>query len=254
MKMLGLAQFRAEGAATAMDTMGQRVVTNYVHRYVSLGFIITRQALKDNLYKSKFPMMARALKDSLGQTRDINGSAILNNGFNAAFPIGDGQPLFSLLHPIDGGVVPNTPAVNGDLSEPLLEQGIIGVQQFRNQAGLICNIRPKKLIVGPQNQFVADRLLQSAFRTNTSNNDINAIYNTSAVPQGYRVNQFITQVGGGNSWFLLTNCENSFKHFVREAIETDVHSDFQTDNQECKAIERYSFGCSNFRGAWASHG
>lgn len=253
MKMLGLAQIRAEGSATAMDTMGQRIITNYVHKYVGLGFVITRQAIMDNLYKTRFPMMAKALKDSLAQTKEILGASVLNNGFNAAFPIGDGQALFSTAHPIDTGTFANTPATPADLNEASLEAGIIAIQQFKNQAGLIVMTKPTKLIVPPQNQFVAERLLASAFRTQTANNDINAIYNISAVPMGYRVNQFLTQISGANSWFLLTDAPDGFKHYVRERVETDVYTDFATDNLQAKAIERYSFGVSNPRAAYGSH-
>lgn len=251
MKMTGLAQIRAEGAPTAIDTMGQRIITQYAHKYIGLGFIITRQAQKDNLYKTRFPMISQALRNSMLQTKEILGAAVLNNGFNPNYPIGDGQALFSGQHPIDGGTVRNTPSVQADLNEASLESAIVAVQQFRNQAGLIVMTKPEKLVVPPQGQFVADRLLHSAFRTNTADNDISAIYNTSAVPKGYAVNQFLTIPG---SWYLMTDAPDGFKHYVRERIETDVYTDFSTDNIQCKAIERYSFGVSNFRAAYASQG
>ncbi len=47
---------------------------------------------------------------------------------------------------------------------------------------------------------------------------------------------------------------NGFKYYEREALETDVYTDFDTDNLKAKAIERYSFGCSNFRAGWGSQG
>ncbi len=255
MRYLGLAQIRSEGAPTAMDNnAGQRIQTSYVNRYVGLGFQITRQAQVDNLYKSKFPEMARALKKSLDQTKEILGASILNNGFNAAFPIGDGQPFFSLNHPIDGGVYANRPTVLAGLNEASLEQAIIGIQQFRDMANLICMTKPEKLIVGPQNQFVAERLLGSAFRTNTPNNDISAIYNLSSIPQSYRVNQFISQQAGPtNSWYVKTDMPG-LKYYSREARESDVYTDMLTDNLICKAIERYSFGVSNARSMWGSFG
>lgn len=251
MKFLGLGSIRPEGAPTAQDSMSQRFVTSYVHQYVALQFIITRQAIMDNLYKTKFPLMVQSLKQSLAQTKEILGASVLNNGFNAAFPIGDGQPLFSPLHPTDGGVVANTPAVAADLNEASLEAGLIAIQQFRNQAGLIVMTQPKKLIVPPQGQYVACRLLESAFRTNTPNNDISAVYNKSSVPEGYRVNQFLTTP---NSWYLLTDVKNGFKHYRREAIETDVYTDFSTQNLMAMAMERYSFGVSTYQAAYASPG
>jgi phage major head subunit gpT-like protein len=251
MKMLGLAQIRPEGGPTAVDTMGQRIVTSYVHQYVALSFNITRQAIMDNLYKTKFPLMVRALKKSMAQTKEILGASVLNNGNNVGFPIGDGQPLFSTAHPIDTGVVANTPAVQADLNEASLESAIIAIQQFRDQAGLIVQTKPEKLILPPQGQFVGERLLGSVFRTNTNNNDISAVYNVSSVPQGYRVNQFLTFP---NAWFLLTDAPDGFKHYIREPIETDVYTDFSTDNLMAKAVERYSFGVSNFRAAYGSYG
>lgn len=251
MRMLGLGQIRAEGAPTAVDNgMGQRTVTSYVHRYVALSFSITRQALKDNLYKTKFPLMVRALKKSMAQTKEILGASVLNNGFSANFPIGDGQPVFSAVHPIDGGVVSNL-GVAADLNEASLESMLIQSQQFRDPAGLLIQTKPVKLIVPPQVQYSADRLLASSFRTNTNTNDISSIYNQSSVPQGYRVNQYLTSP---SAWFMLTDAPDGFKHYVREAIETDVYADFQTDNLLAKAVERYSFGISNFRAGLANPG
>lgn len=251
MKMLGLAQVRPEGSPTAVDTMGQRIVTSYVHKYVALSFSITRQAIMDNLYKTKFPLMVKALKKSMAQTKEILGASVLNNGFNAGYPIGDGQALLSSSHPVDGGVVANTPAVPADLSEASLEAAIIAIQSFKDQGGLTIQTKAEKLIVGPQNQFTAARLLESAFRTNTANNDINALYNMSAVPRGFRVNQFLTLP---KAWYLMTDAPDGFKHYIREPIETDVYTDFTTDNLLAKAVERYSFGVSNFRSVYGSGG
>jgi len=252
-KFLGLGQIRPEGAPTAVDTMGQRIVTTYVHRYVGLSFVITRMALLDNLYKSKFPHMVKSLKRSLAQTKEILAASVLNNAFDAAFPLGDGQPLCSLNHPIDGGVVANTPVVQSDLTEAALEAAVITIQQFRDQAGLIIHTKPKKMIVPTAGQFVAERLLGSAFRVDTNVNTISAIYNTQVVPEGYRVNQFLTPLQP-NAWFLLTDSPDSFKHFIREKVETDVYTEQSTDNLIAKAVERYSFGVSNFRGVYGSNG
>lgn len=250
-KLLSLAQIKQEGASTQYDTMGQRYVTNYVHKYVSIGFIITRQAMKDNLYQSRFPLQAKALRNSMNQTKEVLGASVLNNGFNSAFPIGDGQPVFSTSHPIDNGVVANTFSVQADLNETSLQDAIVGIQRFRDAAGLRVMTNPTKLIVPTELQWTAERLMKSQFRTGTADNDISAVYSLSAVPQGYRVNQFLTDT---NAWFLMTDAPNGFKYYSREALETDVYTDFDTDNLKAKALERYSFGVSNFRGAWGSSG
>lgn len=250
-RMLGLAQFRAEGAPTAMDTMGERIVTNYVHKTIGLGFIITRMAIMDNLYKTKFPMMTKSLKNSLATTKNILGAGPLNTAFDANFPIGDGQSLCSTSHPIDGGIVANKPTTDVDLSEAAIEAALVGISQFKDQAGLPLQIKAKKLIVSASNDFQANRLLNSVFRVGTANNDISAIYNMSSVPEGHKVNNFLNRP---NAWFLLTDADNGFKHFVREPVEIDVYTDMDTDNIKCKAVERYSFGVSNFRAVYGSSG
>ena len=251
MKLLGLASIKGEGAPTQFQDMGQRVISTYYHRYTSVGFIITRQAMKDNLYESQFPLQAQSLRNSMLQSKEVNGASVMNNGFSASYPGGDGQPLFSTAHPIDTGTFANTPSVQVDLNESSLQDAIVTISQFRDQAGLITMTKPTKLIVPPQLQFTADRILHSQFRTGTANNDINAIYNIGAVPQGYRVNHFLTDTNG---WFLMTDAPNGLKHYVREALETDVFTDFTSDNLLAKAIERYSFGWSNPRGAFGSSG
>jgi hypothetical protein len=250
-KLLGLASIKAEGASVAYDNMGQRYITNYVHRYTAVGFIITRQAIMDNLYKTRFPLQAKALRNSMAQTKETLGAAVLNNGFDTNYPIGDGQPVFSTAHPIDGGTVANTFAVQSQLNETSLQDAIVAIQRFRDAANLRVMTKPTKLIVPAELQWTAERLLKSEYRTDTANNDISAIYSMSAVPQGHRVNMFLTDT---NAWYLMTDAPNGFKHYERERLETDVYTDFDTDNLKAKAVERYSFGVSNFRGAFASQG
>lgn len=250
-KLLGQAQLRPEGSSTFFDTMGQRFITNYFHQYLSIGFIITRKAIKDNLYKSRFPLQSKALRNSFAQTEEVLGAAVLNNGFDTNYPIGDGQPLYSTAHPIDGSTVANTFLVQSDLNETSLQDAINAIQQFKDQAGLIVMTKPTKLIVPTQGQWTANRLLESQFRIGTANNDVNALNNTSAVPQGYRVNQFLTDQ---NAWYLQTDAPSGFKRFDREPLEIDMYTDFTNDNLMVKGIERISYGVSNFRASFASSG
>ena len=251
LKMMGLGAIRAEGAPTQFQDMGQRYVTQYINRYIAAGFVITRAAQKDNLYKSEFPKQAQSLKNSLDQTTEVLGASVLNNGFNASFPGGDGEPLFDTAHPIDNGTVANTFATQADLNETSLEAALTAIQQFQDVAGLRVMVQPRKMIVGPTLQWTANRILNSQFRTGTSNNDISATYNVNAVPDGYRVNQFLTDT---NAWFVLTNAQQGLKYFNREPYETSMFTDFTTDNIMAKAIKRFSFGWSNFRACFGSSG
>lgn len=252
MRTLSLAQLKTEGASISYDNgMGERYTTTYNNRTIGLGFVVTLEAMEDNLYMSQFPMNAAALRNSLAQAKEIQGAAVLNNGFSTAFPVGDGAALFSASHPIDNGVVANTFAIQADLNEASLEQAVIGTQKFRDIAGNRVVVKPTKLIVPAELQFTAERLLKTELRTGTANNDVNAMYSLSTVPQGYRVNQFLTDTNG---WFLMTNANNGFKYMERKAVQTDLTTDFDTKSIKVSAIERYSFGVSNWRAAWGSAG
>lgn len=245
-KMLGLAQLRAEGQATAFEDPGERFVHVYRHVGVALGFVMTKFAIRDNLYKQRFGPNTRALKFSLAQTKEVYGANVLNNARNAAaqFAGGDGVPLLSTSHPIDVGTVANTATVQADLNETSLQDAIIAIRRFRDPAGLRVMVKPQKLIIPPDLQFIATRLLSSNLRVGTADNDVNALRELAAIPQGFAINDFLTNV---RSWYVKTNCPDGLKHFSRDPLETDMYVDFGTDNLLTKATERYSFGWSNWR-------
>ena len=251
MKLLNIAQMKQEGASVSYDKMAQRFQTTYFHKTFGIGFILTRQALLDNLYKDRFPMAVTSLKDSLRQAKNIKAASIFNLGFNPSSPIGDGQPLYSTTHPIDGGIVSNTFTVPAQLNETSLEDAITNISLFRNAAGLLVKNTPKRLIVPPALQFTASRLLNSKYRVGTANNDINAIYHDNYISHGYMVNHFLASP---TAWFIQTDNSNGFKYYEREPLDIDIFTDIDTDNLKVRAIERYSFGNSDFRSTFGSQG
>jgi hypothetical protein len=258
-RLLSIAQLKAEGTSLAFDNnLGQRSTTVYYNRSISIGYVMTRECLEDNLYQTYFPMANRSLKTSMDAAKETIGAALFNNGYDTAYPLGDGQPLFSCSgfagtgHPYDGGVINNTFNVATDLTEAAIEAAINGIMIFRDAAGILCRIKPQKLMVNRGNQWIAERLLGSQYRVNTANNDISAIYSTNAIPMGYRVNQYLNTVSGGNVWFIQTDCPG-LRHFVRTPMEIDQYTDFSTKSVQISAFERYSFGCDNFRTVFGSH-
>lgn len=253
MKYLGAADIVAEGAPTPVDSMGQRIVTNYIHRKIAISFSITEEAIQDNQYQSQFPLQAESLRNSLRTTKNQLGANLLNNAFDPAYPIGDGQSVCSANHPIDGGVFSNTLAGSAtvDFSEAALEAAIIQIQKFPMQSGILAQTMAKKLILPRELQFAASRLLNSAFRSETANNDINALYHNDYIPGGYKINQYLVSP---SAWFIITDAENGLKHFQRSPVTTDTYVDFATSNVMAKASERYSFGISNPRAIFGSPG
>lgn len=250
-KLLGLAQLKNEAASVAYEDMGERYSFTYYHRGVGLGFIISKFAIRDNLYKAEFGPSTQALKHSFQQTKEIYGASVFNNGFdNTNFPGGDGVCLFSTAHPTDAGSLANTPTISAELSETSLQDGCIGIRRFKDAAGLRANILPKKLIIPPELQFVAQRLLKTELRVGTSDNDTNAIRTLDLIPEGFRINDYLTNT---KAWFVTTNVPNGLKYFQRDPFETDMYEDFDTSSLKVKGEERYSFGWSNVRCAWGNN-
>lgn len=245
MKYLPLAVERQEGAGTATADMESRYMTTFYHKVFGLQFIITKIAIEDNLYKDKFPMIMQSLKRSLLATKNTVAMTVLNNAFDPGFPQADGKALISLGHPTDFGLIANGFNSIVDLSEGAIEASATLAERFRDLAGVLCNTKLDKLIVPPALSWTAERLTTSVYRVGTPNNDPSAIYSRGTLPNGYRVNHYLTN---DNGYFFLTDTPDTFKHFIRNPIDIDMYTDFSSDNLLTKATERYCFGNDDWRG------
>jgi len=248
----GEAPVKGEGASVSYDYAQETFTARYSHETVALAFSLTEEAIEDNLYDTLSSRYTRALARSMSQTKQIKAANVLNNGFNSSFPGGDGKELFATDHPtLTAGDQSNEPSTAADLNETSLENAMIDIAAFKDERGLKVNVQARKLIVPPQLQFVADRLLNTPNRVATSVNDINALRNMGMLPEGYTVNHFLTDT---DAFFIKTDSPNGLKHFVRSGIKTGMEGDFETGNVRYKARERYSFGFSDWRGMYGSPG
>jgi len=246
------APVKAEGAPIAYDNGQEAWTARYNHETIAMGFAITEEAVEDNLYDSLSSRYTKALARAMAYTKQIKAAYILNQGFNAAVGYGDGQALFSAVHPlVNGGTNANTPTTQVDLNETSLEAAVIQIAAWTDERGLLIAARPKKLIIPPALMFVATRLLETELRVGTNDNDINAIKNNGAIPEGHTVNHFLTDT---NAWFLTTDVPNGLKHFVRTPLAQTMDGDFDTGNVRYKSRERYSFGVSDPLGVWGTSG
>jgi hypothetical protein len=246
------APVKNEGSAIAYDNAQEAWTTRYTHETIALGFSITEEAIEDNLYDSLSARYTKALARAMAYTKQVKAAAVLNNGFSNTYPGGDGVSLFNASHPlVSGGVNSNTPGTQVDLNETSLEAAVIQIAGWTDERGLLIAAKPKKMIVPPSLMFVAKRLLDTELRVATADNDINAIKQMGAIPEGYTVNHFLTDT---NAWFLTTDVPNGMKHFVRTPLQNSMDGDFDTGNVRYKARERYSFGWSDPLGMWGSSG
>lgn len=245
------AAVKSEGSGVTYDTAQETFTARYTHNTIALAFAITEEAIEDNLYDRLASRYTKALARSMANTKQITAANVINNGFSSTYPGGDGVALFSTAHPTISGTFQNTLTTQADLNETSLEQALIDIANLTDERGLKIAAQGEKLIIPTALQFTADRLMKSAGRVGTSDNDINAIRNMGMVPQGYVVNHFITDTNG---WYVKTDVPNGMKYFERSPIRTSMEGDFETGNVRYKARERYSFGWSDPRGLYGSAG
>ena len=246
------APVKNEGSALAYDNAQEAWTARYTHETIAMGFSITEEAIEDNLYDSLSSRYTKALARAMAYTKQVKGAAVLNNGFSSSYPGGDGVALFSTAHPlVSGGTNSNTPSTQVDLNETSLEAAVIQIAGWTDERGLLIAAKPKKMVIPTALMFVAERLLETSLRVGTADNDINAIKNMGAIPEGYTVNHFLTDP---NAWFLTTDVPNGMKHFIRTPLQNSMDGDFDTGNVRYKARERYSFGWSDPLGMWGSSG
>ena len=248
----GNARDKSEGQGVAYDQASEGFTARYTHETVSLAFALTEEAVEDNLYDRLGARYTKALARSMAHSKQVKAANVLNNAFSSSFTGGDGVSLINTSHPLaGGGTLANRQTTMADLNETSLENALISISTFVDDRNMILALQGTKLIVPPQLQFVADRLLETPGRVETADNDINAIRNMGLLPQGYAVNHFLTDT---DAFFVLTDVPDGFKHFERSPIATSMEGDFNTGNVRYKARERYSFGFSNPRAVFASQG
>ena len=244
------ANVKAEGQGVSFDEAQETFTARYTHETVALAFAITEEAIEDNLYDRLASRYTKALARSMSNAKQVKAVEPLINGFGT-FKTGDGVVLFSDSHPTVAGTFKNTLSTAADLNETSLEQSMIDIAAMTDERGLRVAARGVKMIIPSELQFTAERLMKSQGRTGTADNDINAIVSMGMVPQGYRVNNYLTD---SDAFYILTDIPNGMKMFTRAPLTTAMEGDFDTGNVRYKARERYSFGVSDFRGIFGVEG
>ena len=247
------AAVKPEGQGVTFDDAQETFTARYTNETIALAFAITEEAIEDNLYDRLASRYTKALARSMSNAKQVKAVEPLINGLpsTATFNTGDGVSLFNASHPTIAGTFKNTLSTQADLNETSLEQSLIDISKMTDERGLKVAARGVKMIVPSENQYTAERLLKSQGRTGTADNDINAIASMGMIPQGYRVNNFLTD---SDSFYIITDVPNGMKYFNRAPLTTAMEGDFDTGNVRYKARERYVFGCSDPRGIFGVEG
>lgn len=247
----GLAVAKSEGASISYDTTANGYLKRYTNVTYGLGFIVTEEAVEDNQYKAQAEKRTRALRRSMRHTKETIAANILNRATDSNYVGGDGKELLATDHPTQNGTQSNELAVAADLSEAALEDIFIQIMNATDTRGLRISLRPRKLIVPPNLAFEAERIVKSALRSGSAENDLNAMKSMGMLPDGIMVWSFLTDT---DQWFVKTDAGDGLKLLNRRALSLEKDSDFETGNFKHKATERYAFGWTDWRAMYGSPG
>ena len=247
----GLAPVKPEGTAIVYDTETQGAVSRYTHVAYALGYIVTYEELRDNLYEAVSKRRAQALAFSMRQTKENVSANVYNRAFNASYVGGDGTTLISATHPTVAGNQSNQLTTSADLSEVAIEDLVVQIMLTINNRGLRISNLPQSLHVHPTSWFEANRILKSVLQADTNSNSINVLKATNAFPKGIKVNHYFSS---NTAWFIRTNIPYGMVMFRREGISFDQDNDFDTKNAKAACYERYSVGWTDWRQTWGTPG
>lgn len=247
----GLAVVKPQGGATQYDSDQQGSTFRFTHVAYSLGFMVTVEEMRDNLYADVAKRRAPDLSFSMRQTKENVCALTYNRGFDSNYATGDGKALLATDHPSMVGNQSNKLATAADLSEASLEDLVIQINQVQDSRGRLANIKAQTLHIPPALEFEAYRILKSVQQNDTANNAINALRASGAIPGGCLVNNFFTDT---DAFFIRTDRRWSLLHFQRDSLEIREDGEFDTYNQKYAAYERYSVGSADFRGIFGTPG
>ena len=245
----GNAPVKSEGAAISYDSASQQYTSRYQHDTIALAFSITEEAEEDGQYGSIAARYTKALARSMASTKEVKAANVLNNSTSDTG--GDGVSLLNTAHVTRAGNQSNTLSTAADLSETSLETMLINIADMKDDRGLRIAAQGTMLIIPTAYVFTAQRLLESANRVGTADNDINAIKSGGYLPGGYHVMRRLTD---SDAFYIKTDVPDGLKMFQRTPLKKGMEGDFDTGSVRYKVRERYSFGYTDWRGVFGTEG
>lgn len=249
------AGYKEEGAVVEFDTLGQGFTPKWVHRVIALAVKISEEALDDDKYgvlKKSSTMLGDSIRDKECQI----AADVLNNAFDTTVVMagGDGLNLCSTAHvfgPNQSGTYSNRLTVDADFSEASLEALMIQIANAQDKRGKFIQLSSEKLVIAPANMFNAHRVTKSTLRSNTANNDANAVKDMGLLSGDHIVDQYLTDT---DAWFVTTDASDGLCHYTRKAERFMKDEGWESATQKFKGDKRLSVGWGDPLGIFGSQG
>ncbi len=248
----GLAQRKDQGDDITFDSRIQGFVPKWYHTTYAKGYIVTEEALEDELY-GQLDKGAQALAKAMNISREYYAHVPLNNAWDTSYTMlgGNGKPLFSTTQAnggTAGGTYSNRLTVEADLSEASLEDLIALVRTNTDARGLPTMLQMKRLVISAGvNEFNTQRIMGSVLQNDTANNATNASRDLGFIKDGWMATPYLTNA---RAWFITTNAEEGLVYYQRRKVTFGQDNSFTTGNARFKASMRQSSGWGDARGAF----
>jgi len=249
----GLAPVKPEGQPGTYDSEVQGGITTMVHIAYSLGYQVTYEEMRDNLYAEVATRRAKANAFSMNQTIENVAAFLYNNAFvTTYFTTWDGAALVSTAHlNATGGTWSNALSPAADLAEASIEDLTIQIMNVQNDRGLRIAVMPESLHISTAEWFNANRILKSVLQSASADNAINVLHATNAFPKGIKMNHYFT---APKAWFIRTNAPEGMTMLWRDQPDFTQDNDFPTKNALALSYMRFSVNCVDARGIFGSNG
>lgn len=247
---LPLAGIKEQGGDIPMVDPLQGYQKEFVNVTYALGSSVTREMFEDDQY-NVINRIPEYLAESMRQTEETVAHSVINNGFSGENSA-DGVSIFNTAHPLASGSTLSNMGQSGvtyALSQTSLENACIFIRKWTDDQDLKINAKGLTLIVPPDLQYTAEKILNTEYEVGTANNTINPVRGKMKLV----VSNWLTDT---DAWFIKTDqAKKSGLVFMdRRARDIQRDSDFNTQNFLFSTSRRFSVGCADWRCIWGSSG
>lgn len=250
----GPLRLKPEGEAIIYDDPLAVQTVEYTPVRFGLGYKITQEMVDHELY-GQVDKYERALIKSAIDLQEVKAALLFNNGFGTTDDDGfeatgfDGLALFSTAHTrLDGGAVwRNRPSTDVDLSVTGLQNALIDIENTVDDRGRPQYLRPKVVLINPEDRFTAKEILESEYKPGTANNEVNALRDEGL---SFMVSHYLTD---NDAWMVLSDqhdCNFVWDQRPRGGMEED----FDNEVIKRKVVEGFAVGHGEARGVWGTSG
>lgn len=243
----GLLSVKQEGQSMASTDSKEGWKTTITQVTYALSFAVTMEMQKFQQY-NLVERMSNDLGVSTKQTIETVSADLYNNAFDSNYTFGDGKELLATDHPkLYGGTWQNEPTNAIDLSSEALEQAKNDINDMPTDRGKLIAATAKLLVIPPELEWTAKKLLLSSNEPGNANNDINPAKGFV----DYVVNPYLTDP---DAWFMLTSVSNGPQYFWSQRPKRQMTNDSKSLNIDYAVYCMFAVSCGDPRSVYGSPG